>query len=104
MPKALTTDKPKCITNGKGCVDYGKVCSDFKGTLEECSTFLATDGPCKTTAIGDITASGTCAKRECVDALNTNNTDALCIAYHPSCVTTGNGCVSGSSSINCNQL
>lgn len=89
------TNTPKCVTNGNRCVDYPRTCSDFTGTLEECGRFTASDGPCKTTE------TGACTPRICAEASISTYTDALCQAYHPSCVTNGYGCAT---SVSCSTI
>ncbi|CAK89346.1 unnamed protein product (macronuclear) [Paramecium tetraurelia] len=92
MPVFKKGDDPFCVYDGAGCVDYGKICSQFNGTEETCPSFLAKDGPCKATTVGTI--KGACAKRVCTEAPNTITTDAECQKYHSSCYTTGYGCSS----------
>jgi len=89
------------VTSGNGCANYPISCSGFTGTLKQCGKFTANDGPCKSTANGSIWASGTCTPRICTEALNSNNTDALCKAFHPTCVTTGYGCAT---SVTCSMI
>lgn len=54
MPTLKTTDDPFCIFDGTSCIEYGKYCDTFNGTEETCPKYLAKDGPCKATTIGNI--------------------------------------------------
>lgn len=76
MKPLKVTDKPFCVYNGTGCDAYGKKCEEFKGTEVSCATYIALNGPCKSTTVGTIV--GNCAKRVCTEAPNTLKTDKEC--------------------------
>ncbi|CAK67723.1 unnamed protein product (macronuclear) [Paramecium tetraurelia] len=90
MKPFKATDNPFCVYNGTGCESYGKKCSEFKGTEITCQTYIAFDGPCKSTSVGTLV--GNCARKVCTEAPNNLKTDKECKDYHPSCYTNGYGC------------
>ncbi|CAD8082118.1 unnamed protein product [Paramecium primaurelia] len=98
-----------CISNGINCIKNPAKCSDFIGNNISCQTFTALiDGPCK----GNLDNSmGYCQPRVCYEAPKSYNTDAQCQDYHPTCLTTGQGCMKFSSydnqgkpTLNCNSI
>jgi hypothetical protein len=91
--------RPICIYDGNGCTENNKFCSYFIGNYYTCKTYIAMDGPCKSTTIGSI--NGNCTKRICSEAPNTLTTDAACLSYHPTCFTTGSGCVTN---VSCSKM
>ncbi|TNV71507.1 hypothetical protein FGO68_gene15846 [Halteria grandinella] len=93
--------KPACVTNGKNCVPSSTTCSEFKGTYLTCPNFTASDGPCK--ASNYSTTEAVCQPRVCTEASNSLATDTDCKQYHPTCVTTGRGCIA-QTSFNCGQI
>ena len=57
-----------------------------------CTTYIASDGPCKGTAL--LTAApSSCSAAACTDASVTLNTDDLCDAWKTGCKTNGFGCM-----------
>ncbi|KAM3134358.1 hypothetical protein pb186bvf_013471 [Paramecium bursaria] len=85
-----TNNIKNCIWNGvNSCVVATTTCSKFIGDINQCSKYLAFDGPCS----GSETSSA-CFQQICNKAPETYNTDQLCKKWHPKCITVGQGCIS----------
>ncbi|CAD8212927.1 unnamed protein product [Paramecium octaurelia] len=99
LPPIAPSTTQLCITDGTNCVDIEKPCSFFRGDNDKCSSFTASDGPCKASAVSASPVA--CTSRVCYEAPNTYTTDDQCSKYHPTCKTTGKGC---KSSVGCGEL
>ncbi|CAD8182439.1 unnamed protein product [Paramecium octaurelia] len=111
FPKVLIQDIQTllCVSNGQNCISNPAKCGDFTGNNITCQTFTALiDGPCKGSSDNSI---GQCQPRQCYEAPKSYNTDAQCYDYHPTCLTTGQGCMKfqsqdkfGKPTLNCNSI
>lgn len=46
---------PTCVYDGTGCILYNqKLCNTYYGNEVTCATFIASDGPCKSSTVGTI--------------------------------------------------
>ncbi|CAD8162524.1 unnamed protein product [Paramecium pentaurelia] len=98
-----------CVSNGINCIKHPAKCNDFLGNNITCQLFTAfIDGPCKGNLDNSI---GQCQPRQCYEAPKSYNTDAQCYDYHPTCLTTGQGCMKfqsydqfGKPTLNCNSI
>jgi hypothetical protein len=72
----------------------------LKGNFVTCATFVATDGPCKGTALLTETPTN-CSAATCADAPITLTTNDECDKFKTGCVTNGRGCAS---SVNCKDV
>ncbi|KAM3128877.1 hypothetical protein pb186bvf_019012 [Paramecium bursaria] len=78
-----------CVFGGATCVSASLTCTQFTGSFDDCESYSAIDGPCTNAN----QQSGPCQKKVCTNAPTSLKTDADCQAYHPSCVTSGQGCI-----------
>ncbi|CAD8071729.1 unnamed protein product [Paramecium sonneborni] len=83
---------PTCKTNGVSCVDVTAACTTLEGTSESCQQLTATVWGSKCQS--NTSVIGACISKRCQDN-GTATTDADCKKFLDGCITTGKGCIDG---------